>query len=194
MMSTNTDALRPMNTKKRTHALPRRAGKLILAAAFSALPTASGSAQTLFADSFDRPDNDDIEMIDSGPATIEDRHAGFGIDLSLGEINSFTDEFGPGDGAIANNPGPRGSVNTGGRGLSDFYCSVSLEDMVQVFANGVLVGEFPVDGDGKFGDAGTLTLTAPVNLRTDFAFEAPPTFAAGSFVYYTTYCNGLAIQ
>ncbi|MCB1133827.1 MAG: hypothetical protein KDN05_22095, partial [Verrucomicrobiae bacterium] len=128
----------------------------------------------------------DLEAIDSGSGDFGDRYAGFGIGLSLDEINAFTDESG------AAGTGPRGAVNAGGgRGVADFYCSVSLDDEVQVFANGVLVGSFPVDGDGVFGD-GTFA-TTPVRLRTDFAFGDPVNFAANSFVFYQTFCDNLLV-
>lgn len=125
----------------------------------------------------------DVEVIDSITADIGDRYCGYGIGCSTTETSQFMDENGPAG------FGPRGSIDIAGtgRGCADFYASVSLADQVQVFANGVLVDEFPVDGDGVFGD-GSLAFPG-VRLRTDFVPADPAGFTAGSFVHYTTYCS-----
>ncbi len=121
-----------------------------------------------------------------------DRYGGFGIGLSAGEVAAFTDE-GTNIGS-----GPRGAIqvtgapNNIGRGAADFYVSIAHTDMIQVFADGIVVGQFPVDGNGIFGFDGNASGT-PIVIRADFAFADPVTFAAGSHVFYKVYCDGLFV-
>jgi hypothetical protein len=111
---------------------------------------------------------------------LRDRYIGFGFGLTEEEISSFTDE------ANITGTGIRGSVEANvGRGSADFYVSVTQNDLFQVFANGVLVSETPIDGDGL------LDIT---NVRADLSFGDPVTYAADSFVFYQTYCNNLLIS
>ncbi|MEM9478832.1 MAG: hypothetical protein AAGA58_04125 [Verrucomicrobiota bacterium] len=122
-----------------------------------------------------------VNSILTGTADSGGRYVGFGIGLTPEEINAFTDENG------VNGSGPRGAIEeAGSRGSADFYVSVSLDDSVQIFADGILVTEIPVDGDGEISLDG-------VDLRTDFAFADATTFAERSFVYYRTYCNNLLV-
>lgn len=129
----------------------------------------------------------DVALINSDGTDQSDRYVGFGMGMTESEINSFADEA-----TIVGN-GPRGGIEADvSRGLADFYVSVSQSDMVQIFANGIIVGEFPVDGNGRFGEGGLAT--PAVGIRADLAFADSANYSAGSFVYYTVYCNDLSVS
>lgn len=108
-----------------------------------------------------------FDVVNAGSNTddLADRYGGFGIGLSLAELNAFQDEN---DTAF----GPRGSISTPGTfpGVADFYVSLSLENKVQVFTGGTLAGQFAVPPTGSR------------TIKTDFRFAD---FNAGSLVSYT---------
>uniref|UniRef100_UPI00186828F6 hypothetical protein n=1 Tax=Luteolibacter marinus TaxID=2776705 RepID=UPI00186828F6 len=128
----------------------------------------------------------DAVVISSGANDQPDRYIGFGLGMSEAEVTAMVDE------SNITGYGPRGAVfENVSRGTSDFHVSVAETDMVQIFANGILVGEHPVDGNGLFGTGGVAT--PAVRIRADVAFADPVTFAAGSFAYYTVYCDNLSV-
>ncbi|GAA5484477.1 hypothetical protein [Haloferula sargassicola] len=125
-------------------------------------------------------------IVQDPPDDMPDRYFGFGMGMSADEVALMGDEAGTA------NIGPRGSVAVNvSRGMSDFHVSVAATDMVQVFANGILVADFPVDGDGIFGNGGVEP--SGVALRADIAFEDPVNLAAGTFAFYKVYCDGLLV-
>lgn len=117
-----------------------------------------------------------FDVVSAG-TTGDDRHdrfGGFGVGLTLAEINAFQDEN-------DTDFGPRGTIDPTGApggihpGVADFYVSLSIDNLVQVFSAGALVGEFAVT------PAGSKT------IWTDFSFA---NFNAGSQVDYLVKFEG----
>ena len=124
-----------------------------------------------------QPDADDLP----------DRYVGFGLGMSLDEVAAMVDD------SAVTGLGPRGAVNLNvSRGMADFYVSVAGTDNIQIFANGIVVAEIPVDGDGTFGVGGFDF--SGLGMRVDLAFEDPAEFHAGSYAYYHVYCNELLVD
>lgn len=129
-----------------------------------------------------------LDVVSYGTATVDlpDRWGGFGVGLTLAEINAFGDENTVNTGArggIANDP-VTSQVGTYGvdawmhPGVADFFVDVSKENKVQVFVGGMLVNQFAVT------PAGSKTLTANFSLSD---------FNAGSQVDYTVLFEGNAV-
>lgn len=114
--------------------------------------------------------------IGSTTVTVSDRFSGYGVGLAPAQISSFNDDFATSSGPRGSLAGPAGS-GPGTTGVAPFYVDLSLNNDVQVFTGGRLLGQFPVTPAA--GPSGTVT--------TDFSFT---NFNAGSIVNFTVFFNG----
>jgi len=129
-----------------------------------------------------------LDIVSYGTQTLDlpDRWGGFGVGLTLAEVNGFTDENTQNTGArgaialdtVASQIGTYGVDPWMHPGVADFFVDVSKENNVQVFTGGMLVNQFAVT------PAGSHTLTA------NFTFAD---FNAGSQVNYSVLFEGNSI-
>jgi len=120
-----------------------------------------------------------------------DRFAGYGVGLSLNQVNSLADDF-------ASNLGPRGSV--GGpqatTGVSAFYVDLDVNGAVQIFTGGSLLQTIAIAGSPTAGTLETLftgvsSFNAGQNVNFNVLFDGN-SIATGAFSLENTGQNYIA--
>ncbi|HEX3798739.1 MAG TPA: PEP-CTERM sorting domain-containing protein [Verrucomicrobiae bacterium] len=106
-------------------------------------------------------------------STPADRFCGYGVGLSLAQVNALNDDN-------LTSAGPRGSISGGTTGVAAYYVDLDSAGAVQIFTGGTLFDTVPISGSPT---SGTLT--------TDFTSFAD--FNAGTTVQFTTFFNGTEI-
>lgn len=114
-----------------------------------------------------------IIAIQSNANQPQDRFCGYGVGLSLAQVDSLNDDN-------TTSLGPRGSITGGTTGVAPFYVDLDSLSSVQVFTVGTLLNTVAIPGSPTSG-----------TLMTDFTGFSD--FNAGTTVDLTVIFNGLQV-
>ena len=114
-----------------------------------------------------------ILAVPSNANTPQDRFCGYGVGLSLAQVNSLNDDN-------ATSLGPRGSISGVTTGVAPFYVDLDSLGAVQVFTGGTLLNTFAISGSPTSG-----------TLLTDFTGFSD--FGAGTTVDFTVLFDGVQV-
>jgi hypothetical protein len=115
----------------------------------------------------------DILGIPSNANQPQDRFCGYGVGLSLTQVNNLNDDN-------ATSSGPRGSITGGTTGVAPFYVDLDSLGAVQVFTGGTLLDTIALSGSPTSG-----------TLMTDFTGFSD--FNAGTTVNFAVLFDGSEI-
>jgi hypothetical protein len=114
-----------------------------------------------------------ITSLPSNANTPQDRFCGYGVGLSLAQVNALNDDN-------ASSLGPRGSITGGTTGVAAFYVDLDSLGAVQVFTGGTLLNTYAISGAPTSG-----------TLLTDFTGFS--SFNAGTAVDFTVLFDGTQV-